>query len=123
MLILAGLAVWLRKMKGSKETARLESWMVSAGKFEPHQLLVTSPLLVPSPKLVKLLPLAAVLPASRLKWTTRWLAVAPEPTAKIPPPQLLTQFIPSEPVAVFPVMVTLESVVVSLSTLVHNPPP
>src|SRR6202165_5350979 len=121
--MLAGLAVWRRTMNGSKVTAPLASWMAPAGKFEPHQLWVASLVLAAAPRLVRLLPLAAVLPASRLKCIARWLAPAPESDVKMPPPQLLTQFVPSAPVAVFPVIVTLERVVVSLLRLLHNPPP
>src|SRR6266852_8081776 len=111
--MLNGLAVWVRQMNGSKVTAPLASLMVSAGEFEPHQLSATSSVLAAVPRLARLLPLAAVLPARRLKCITRWLVSAPELAAKMPPPQLLEQFVPSEPVAEFPVIVTLESVVVS----------
>src|SRR5258708_5110678 len=121
--MLAGSGLFSKKMKVLALTNPVGSKMVFAGVFVPHQLLAALSVLDAVPRLARLLPAAAELPASRLKFITSWLEAAPEPAAKTPPPQLLTQAAPSAPVAVFPVIVTLERVVVSLVRLLHNPPP
>src|SRR5258707_14265653 len=121
--MLDGFAVCVSTIKGSKVTAPLASKMLPAGEFKPHQLLVALSWLEAAPRLAKLLPAAAVLLVSRLKLITRLLVATPVSAANTPPPQLLTQVVPSEPVAVFPVMVALEIVVVSLVRLFQIPPP
>src|SRR5258708_37717510 len=110
-------------MNGSNVTAPLTSKMVVAGEFVPHQLLVALSVLFTVPRFARLFPLAPVLLASRLKCITRWLVSEPELAEKTPPPQLSTQLVKSAPVATLPVIVTLESVVVSLVRLLHNPAP
>src|SRR2546427_12751314 len=113
ILILAGLAVWVSTMKGSKQTwpaAGVGQLTVAPppivldAAFVPHQLFVavTAP---PGFVVNRLLPAraGAVLPAIRLKLITKKLPLALLSTITPPP----------WPAAVFPVMVTLESVVVS----------
>src|SRR6266852_5957 len=99
--------------------------MVLDAALVPHQLLVavTAP---PGFVVWRLLPpKVAVLPASRLKLITKELPLALLSTLMPPPPPGLR---PPVPVALFPVMVTLESVVVSpegngtaVCKLLHNP--
>src|SRR5215470_11124894 len=101
--------------------------MVLEAALVPHQLLVA---LTSAPGLVvkRLLPPAvAEFPAKRLKLITKWLPVALLSTLMPPPPPGLA---PPLPVALFPVIVTLVSVVVSpvgnpveVARLFHNPAP
>jgi hypothetical protein len=118
MRILFGLAVCVSTMKGSKQICPAPGLgqftvaappMVLDALFVPHQLLVA---VTCAPGLVvkRLLPPAvALLPASRLKLITKKLPLALLSTFTPPPPPGLP---PPAPVALWPVMVTLLSVVV-----------
>src|SRR5713226_9591981 len=119
ILILFGLALWVRTMKGSKQTccapaAQVEvlGLMVELAAFVPHQLFVA---VTAEPGaaawLTRLLAPATWdrLPAKRLKLMVAGLPAAP---IKMPPP-------------LFPVIATLVSVALSpaLPLLTQIPPP
>ena len=115
----AGLAVWVNSMNGSKVVTPVPTVeIVVAGVLLPHQLSVTE---IVALLLLRFFPTGAVFPARRLKVMVTLPAPVALPMA-IPPPL---------PVVVFPVMVTLFSVVTSeqvagqpfVPVLVQSPPP
>jgi len=119
MRMVEGLAVWVSSMNGSKVVTPVSTVeIVFAGVLVPHQLSVTEMLAL---LLLKFFPTGAVFAARRLNVIVTLPAPVALPMA-IPPPF---------PVVVFPVMVTLFSVVTSVqapgqpldAVLVQSPPP